>query len=245
MQRNIRKRAIYGVSIGVLMHVDEGIWRAPGDVGNATSFGFPVHYQIVEPRYSEDGRRLAFEEQADDFVKAAQRLEYLGARAIVAACGFVAVVQREVADAVEVPVFSSSLILVPLAHASLAQGKKVGIITANSKTLTDKYTRPVGWAMDSIPVVVKGLEGSEFFRVKRSEHPSPETHNKLEAMMVEMVGDFLAQEPDIGAIVFECSQLPPYAACVREAFNLPVVDFSTMIDFAHQVVAGGRFKGYY
>ena len=124
MQKNVRRRAIYGVAIGILMHVDERIWRAPGDVGNATSFDFPVLYEIIPPREANDTRPLTIDEQAAPYIKAAKRLEYLGARALVGGCGFRALLQRKIADAINIPVFTSSLMLVPLAHCSLAKGKK-------------------------------------------------------------------------------------------------------------------------
>ena len=39
----------------------------------------------------------------------------------------------------------------------------------------------------------------------------------------------IAEHPDIGAIVLECTDLPPYAAKIREAVNLPVFDFNSMM----------------
>ena len=37
----------------------------------------------------------------------------------------------------------------------------------------------------------------------------------------------IAKHPEIGAIVLECTDLPPYAAKIREAVNLPVFDFNS------------------
>ena len=37
------------------------------------------------------------------------------------------------------------------------------------------------------------------------------------------------QNPHIGAIVLECTDLPPYAARIRQATGLPVFDFSSMM----------------
>ena len=161
------------------------------------------------------------------------------------ACGFVAVLQRKVADAVNIPVFTSSLLLVPLAYQSLAKGKKVGIVTANSELLTDEYFKAVGWSRDSIPIAVQGIQDTEFVNVLLNDQPSPEKQPTLESMMIDIIEDFLHREPRIGAIVFECTNLPPFSAAVRETFHLPVFDAITLTNFAYQAVAGGRFKGYY
>ena len=38
--------------------------------------------------------------------------------------------------------------------------------------------------------------------------------------------------PAIGAIVLECTDLPPFAQKISEAVNLPVFDFVSMIGYA-------------
>ena len=40
-------RAIYGETVGILV-LDTKFPRLPGDVGNATTFGFPVRYKVVD-----------------------------------------------------------------------------------------------------------------------------------------------------------------------------------------------------
>ena len=49
---------------------------------------------------------------------------------------------------------------------------------------------------------------------------------------------------DIGAILLECSDMPPYAAAVQKAVNLPVFDFITMINWVHNSVAQKPYYGY-
>ena len=39
----------------------------------------------------------------------------------------------------------------------------------------------------------------------------------------------LEENPDIGAVVLECTDLPPYASRLREEFGLPVFDFNSMV----------------
>ena len=108
-------RAIYGESVGILV-LDTKFPRIPGDIGNATTFDFPVRYKVVagaKPQQivtTPDRARALL----PAFIEAARELEHDGVRAITTTCGFLTVVQDEIAEAVSVPVITSSLFLVPL-----------------------------------------------------------------------------------------------------------------------------------
>ncbi len=52
------------------------------------------------------------------------------------------------------------------------------------------------------------------------------------------------ENPDLGAVLLECSDLPPYAAAVQEVVDLPVFDFITMIDHVHSAIRRKRYQGY-
>ena len=54
-----------------------------------------------------------------------------------------------------------------------------------------------------------------------------------------------SQYPDMGAIVLECSILPPYAKAVQEATGLPVFDFVTMINYFYEGTHRQAYQGYY
>src|SRR5213079_1132189 len=93
----------YGFTVGILM-LDTRFPRIPGDMGNATTFPFPVRYHRVR---GAKGLLPAF-------VDGARQLEREGVGAVTTNCGFLVKFQRELAAAVTVPVFTSSLLLVPL-----------------------------------------------------------------------------------------------------------------------------------
>jgi hypothetical protein len=47
----------------------------------------------------------------------------------------------------------------------------------------------------------------------------------------------IQQHPDVGAIVLECTNMPPYSRVVRKAAGgLPVFDAVTMINYAWRVI---------
>jgi Asp/Glu/hydantoin racemase len=45
--------------------------------------------------------------------------------------------------------------------------------------------------------------------------------------------DLVANNPDIGAIVLECTNMPPYAAALQAAVGIPVYDIYSMITWFH------------
>src|SRR5437667_11416092 len=86
----------YGFSVGVLM-LDTRFPRIPGDIGNASTFDFPVRYLRVAGASPDrvvrgDGRALL-----PLFVEGARSLEREGVRAITTSCGFLARFQEELA----------------------------------------------------------------------------------------------------------------------------------------------------
>lgn len=47
--------------------------------------------------------------------------------------------------------------------------------------------------------------------------------------------------PDIGAIVLECTDLPPFSAAIRRATGLPVFDIVTMTTWVVDSIVGDRW----
>src|SRR5712664_2526393 len=109
----------YGVTVGILM-LDTRFPRIPGDMGNATTFPFPVRYHRVSGAVPDLVVRRGAEGLLGAFIEAARHLEREGVGAITTNCGFLVKFQRQMAEAVRVPVFTSSLLMVPLVHRLLA-----------------------------------------------------------------------------------------------------------------------------
>ena len=51
--------------------------------------------------------------------------------------------------------------------------------------------------------------------------------------VVDAGRDLVASHPDVGAIVLECTNMPPYAAALQAAVGLPVYDIYSMITWFH------------
>jgi len=120
---------------------------------------------------------------------------------------------------------------VPWVQATLPPGKRVGVVTVSKKSLTPRHLEAAGVALDT---PVAGTEnGTEFFRVLIE---GAKTDMDVAAAERDVVGagvDLVARHPGIGAIVLECTNMPPYAAALAEAVRLPVYDIYSMISWFH------------
>ena len=133
----------YGFTVGILI-LDTRFPRIPGDVGNAATFPFPVRYHRVSGADPDLVVRRGAEGLLPAFVQGARALEGEGVGAITTSCGFLAKYQQELAAAVRVPVFTSSLLMVPLVHRLLPAGRRVGIMTVNAAALGPEHLRGAG-----------------------------------------------------------------------------------------------------
>jgi hypothetical protein len=216
-----------GYAVGVLV-LDTRFPRIPGDIGNATTFDFPVRYHRVIGASSDRVVRGGNRDLLPGFVEGARLLEREGVRAITTSCGFLAKFQAELAAAVSVPVFTSSLMLVPLVHRMLPPGRAVGVLTVDASSLGREHLAGAGIAAD-VPLVIAGLETEkEFTRVLLDDMLTLD----VDAARQEHVGvarRMLDAHPEIGAIVLECTNMPPYAAAVQAATGLPVFDIRTLV----------------
>src|ERR1043165_3064516 len=131
-------KAVYGAPLGILM-LEARFPRIPGDMGNATTWPFPVLYKVVKGASPEKVVLKGAEGLLQDFLDAAAELVSLGAEAITTNCGFLSLFQRELAAHVRVPVATSSMIQVPWVQATLPPGKRVGVVTVSGSSLTPKH----------------------------------------------------------------------------------------------------------
>jgi hypothetical protein len=223
-------KALYGAPLGILM-LDAKFPRIPGDMGNGTTWPFPVLYRVVEGATPEKVVLKGAAGTLPDFIAAAKELVRLGAEAITTNCGFLALFQKEIAAAVGVPVATSSLMQVPWVQATLPPGKRVGLVTVSGATLTPAHLEGAGVPLDT-PLV--GTEnGKEFFRVLIKAEKEDMDIDLAERDVVGAGKELVAKHPDVGAIVLECTNMPPYAAALQREVGLPVYDIYAMITWFH------------
>ena len=223
-------KAVYGAPLGILM-LEARFPRIPGDMGNATTWPFPVLYRVVKGATPERVVLRGAAGLLQDFLDAAAELVAQGAEAITTNCGFLSLFQAELAAHVRVPVATSALIQVPWVQATLPPGRRVGIISVSAASLTPRHLDAAGVPADT-PIV--GTEGGrEFFRVLIRGEKQDMDVGLAAADILEAGRALVSRHADIGAIVLECTNMPPYAFALREALGLPVYDVYSLITWLY------------
>lgn len=234
-----KSQSWYGESIGILI-LNASYPCVPGNVGNATTYSFPVRYEEVDCSIDSLLNRPG-PELAEPFIRAARRLRDRGVRAITGACGFMALFQREVAAAVDVPVFLSSLMQVPFIYGITR--KPVGIISAKGSSLTARHFEACSIPAD-LPRLIAGMEGQREFREAILEEKGTLDSARIQEEVVGVARELTERNPGLGSILLECSDLPPYAHAVQAATGLPVFDFITMIEYVHRALVREPYSGH-
>jgi hypothetical protein len=232
----------YGHDVGILM-LDCFNPFVPGDVGNAYSYGYPVLYKLVTD-LSSPMVRSGGDGAIKHLVAAAIDLEKQGVKAITSDCGYMLHYQEIVSSSVTIPVMLSSLLQLPFIASTLPKKAAIGVICANASQFTDALLDKA-YPHRTRPIHIRGLENSIVFRgafLDESGHlDTAIVTDEVCAVAKALVTD----HPEIGAILLECSNLPPYAHSVQGVTGLPVYDFLTMINQVRESVARRPYSGGY
>lgn len=230
-----------GEVIGILL-LDTSVPFIPGDVANATTYPFPVRFRKVEG--FTVARAISKDPTVYDELKSAARdLVDQGVRAVTGDCGFMALHQKRLSRELGVPVFLSSLLQIPFMLAILGEGSKVGILTADGRSLDGALLAAVG-VTDVDRLVIEGLEEQpNFYRfaIEESGTLDPKT---ISAEVVAAGRHLMALDHTVRALLLECSLLPPYAAALQAAVQVPVFDYITMINYVFSSVVKQPYDGF-
>ena len=161
-------------------------------------------------------------------------------RAIIGACGYFAHFQKDVAAAVGVPVFMSSLCQLATIKTWLPASKKIAVFAADGASIDDEFLSNVNTTTDQIVVVNVG-DMESFAPIRWGKGPLD--NGMLEDDLVELATEVCAETPEVDAILLECSDLPPYAAAIQRATGLPVFDFITLAKWVESVVVQRPYYG--
>ncbi len=242
-------KPFYGDAIGILMLDNRQYPKLPGDVGNASSYDFPVRIRVVPdlnnnpfpPIRGEDGELTPEVQKVVDAVK---DMEAEGVRAIALCCGFFSLIQDVVAEAVDIPLFASPLMMIPSVLTMLGKHKSVLVLTASKKYLSQEFLEAVG-VTSEMPVAVTGMDNSKEYNATHMGGTSIEMDvEKLRDDVVDAVQEVVKDDASIGAVLIECTNLPPFSADIQQATGLPVFDQVAYIDVLYRAVVPKRYQGF-
>ncbi len=229
----------YGEAIGILL-LETRTPFIQGDVGNATSYEYPVRYKKVD---GLTAKRIFKHDYSfvEKMIQGAKELEREGVKTITGDCGFMAIYHKEVKESVNIPVFLSSLLQIPFIRSTLSADAEVGILTANSQSLTSEVFDRIGISNDNA-LIIRGLENEKNFKDAVIDEIGTLDSDGIRKEVITAAKELIAAHPKIKAFLMECSMLPPYSEAVQRATGLPVYDFLTMIDYVYSAIVKKRFK---
>lgn len=207
--------------LGIIM-LDTRFPRPAGDIGNPETLkrhGIAVRHLRVQ---GASPARVVIDADVgliSPFIEAAQQLAEQGAALISTSCGFLAAHQDTLAQAVAVPVISSSLL-------QCADLQQPGIVTINAESLTREVLSgarvPPGTPIEGV------TPGCEFHRrILNNEATMDLAEAQLNVQ--EAAVRLVRKHPQVRHIVLECTNMPPYRAAIAQATGRPVHDLETWL----------------
>lgn len=213
----------------------------PKHFANSQAYDFPVRIGFVDDPFNLEnivnhGATDAW--NLEKWVECARQLEEDGCKAVVGGCGLTAMMQSKLADALEIPVYTSTMLFVPLLLNTLRKGKKVGVLTVNENSLNmnngDLFSE---CGIDQERIVISGMDQSQWsadWGIQFNQVDYDKT--RVEGAIVNVARQLVEENPDIGQIVLECTEMPPFADAIRRATGLPVFDAVDMTRMVYQQV---------
>jgi hypothetical protein len=204
--------------LGVLM-LDTRFPRPLGDIGHPDSFGIPVRQKVVSGAWPDkvvaSAATLRASGLLNTFCAHAIALEREGAKAITTSCGFLVLLQRELQDAVAIPVVTSSLLQLP---ELLERQQQVGVLTISAAHLGEEHLLAAGVPMKRLgDIVVQGMDpAGEFARAILGNCDTLDFDQASEDVVRAALA-LKARAPGLRTVVLECTNMPPYAQAVRDA----------------------------
>ena len=88
------------------------------------------------------------------------------------------------------------------------------------------------------------MENSPGFRGAILEDQGWMDLDQVQDEVVSTAVRLVADHPEIGALLLECSDMPPYSKQIQDATGLPVWDYITLIDCIHSSVVRRAYYGF-
>lgn len=130
------------------------------------------------------------------------------------------------AEHLPVPVAATSLIQIPSIRSILPANRSIGVLSFDCQRLNQVHLKAIGIS-DANNIHISGPPSNGCMK-RCLRDGIPYDYDQLEAELVQSARVLVKQHTDIGAIVLECTQFPPFALAIQRALGMPVYDVSTL-----------------
>lgn len=210
-------------ALGIIM-LDTTFTRPVGDAGNAASWPFPVLIERVSGAFAEPVVTGRFDD-VQPFIDAGQRLVERSACAITTTCGFLVRHQQRLQREIRVPVVTSTLTQFARLRAEIGPSCHVAVLSIDAVALDSSVRAVAGIPYDAL--IFSLPRNSHFVSAILAANVALDTE-RAEREWVALAKACLRDYPAIGLWLFECANMPPYAAAVSRATGLPVYHALTL-----------------
>jgi Asp/Glu/hydantoin racemase len=121
----------------------------------------------------------------------------------------------------------------------LPPGGRVGIMTVNAGTLTREHLDGAGIAAD-VPLAVVGMETEKEFTRALLDNELELDVDLAREEHVRVARRLVSEHPDVGAIVLECTNMPPYTADIQRETGRPVFDIVSLVTLVHEALVAAQ-----
>jgi len=228
-------KTVFGANVGILM-LETQFPRIVGDMG---TWSFPVQYRVVRGATPDLVVRNDPTELSDVFIAAAKELVASGADGITTNCGFLALIQHQLSEAIGVPVAASSLMQVPWLQAMLPPSQRVGILTISKDTLTPAHLKAANIDIDT---PIGGTDPNREFSSGILNDRATLDFDQCREDNLTAAKALMNEHKNIGAIVLECTNMIPYAADIRKLTGVPVYSIYSFVTWFQSGLMPRRFS---
>ena len=118
--------------------------------------------------------------------------------------------------------------------------QKLLVIAAVGRAITRKVFEECGIIDTERLLIEQAIDVPEFKSMLSPEGFNPA---KLESELAVYASQLVEKHPEAGAIVLQCSDLPPFAWAIQNATALPVYDMNTLIDWVQAAAVRQPYDG--
>jgi hypothetical protein len=132
------------------------------------------------------------------------------------------------------------MLQVPWILAGLKTDQKLLVISAVKSALTERVFDQCGIIQPERLAIEQAIDLPEFEAMLSPEGFNPAL---LRAQLQDYARDLVGKHHEAGAILLQCSDLPPFAHAIQAASGLPVFDMNTLIHWVYCAVVRRPYEG--